>query len=166
MKYVTTIGEREYAVEILGPGQVSVNGKVYAIDFEAVSGQPVISLLVDGGSYQANVFEGEEETLHVLLRGTLYVAMVEDERERRLRASAGSGSADSGEFILRAPMPGLVVKVPIKEGDEIKKGDVLVILESMKMQNELKSPRDGKVVRVQVGEGDSVEQRQPMVGLE
>jgi biotin carboxyl carrier protein len=166
MKYITTIGEQEYEVEILGPRQVSVNGKVYDVDFEPVSGQPVISLLVDGGSYQANVYEGDEDTWQVLLRGTLYSAMVEDERERRLRATAGTGAADSGEFVLRAPMPGLVVEVPVNEGDEIQQGKVLVILESMKMQNELKSPRDGTVTRIQVQAGDSVEQRQAMLSLE
>ncbi len=63
-------------------------------------------------------------------------------------------------------MPGLVVKVPVKDGDEITKGDVLVILESMKMQNELKAPKDGKVSRIHIAEGDSVEQRQAMVNLE
>ncbi|MCW5887251.1 MAG: DUF2118 domain-containing protein, partial [Anaerolineales bacterium] len=80
--------------------------------------------------------------------------------------AAGGGSADGGEFVLKAPMPGLIVKVAVNEGDEVKKGDVLVILESMKMQNELKSPRDGKVSRVQVKAGDSVEQRTNMVSIE
>jgi biotin carboxyl carrier protein len=63
-------------------------------------------------------------------------------------------------------MPGLVVEVPVKEGDEIQQGKVLVILESMKMQNELKSPRDGTVTRIEVQAGDSVEQRQAMLSLE
>jgi biotin carboxyl carrier protein len=166
MKYITTIDETQYEVEILNPRQVSVNGKVYDVDFQSISGQPIFSLLVDGGSYQAHVFPGEEETLQVLMRGTLYTALIEDEREKRLRAAAGGGASGSGEFILKAPMPGLIVKVPVNEGDQVKKGQVLVILESMKMQNELKSPRDGKVSRVQIKAGDSVEQRQSMVSVE
>jgi biotin carboxyl carrier protein len=166
MKYITTIGDKEFAVEILGPRQVSLNGKVYEVDFQSVSGQPVFSLLVDGGSYQAAVFPGDEDTLQVLMRGTLYVAEVEDEREKRLKTAGGAGTASSGEFVLRAPMPGLIVKIPVTDGQEIKKGDVLVILESMKMQNELKSPRDGKVARVHVKSGDSVEQRQIILSVE
>ncbi|MCL5428300.1 MAG: biotin/lipoyl-binding protein [Chloroflexi bacterium] len=166
MKYITTISEREYTVEILGPRQVSVNGKLYDVDFQSISGQPVFSLLVDGGSYQAAVFPGEEDTLQVLMRGALYVATVEDERERRLKSAGGAGVAISGEYILRAPMPGLIVSLPVTDGQEVKKGDVLIILESMKMQNELKSPRDGKVTRVQVKAGDSVEQRQTILGVE
>lgn len=166
MKYITTIDETQYEVEILGPRQVSVNGKVYDVDFQSISGQPIFSLLVDGGSYQAHVYPGEEETLQVLMRGTLYTALIEDEREKRLRAAGGGGAAGSGEFIMKAPMPGLIVKVAVNEGDLVKKGQVLVILESMKMQNELKSPREGKVTRVQVKAGDSVEQRQSMVSVE
>ena len=167
MKYITTVGDQEYEVEILSERQVRVNDNVYAVDFEALSGQPVFSLLVDGGSYQAHIIEGDDEaTLQVLLRGTLYNAIVEDEREKRLKAAAGSSVAEAGDFVLKAPMPGLIVDVPIKEGDQVSEGDILVILESMKMQNELKAPKDGKVSRVQVSTGDSVEQRQAMVSLE
>lgn len=166
MRYIATIDGQEFEVEILESGQVSVNGVVYSVDFEPVSGQPVYSLLVDGGSYQAHIYELDEDGLQVLMRGTLYKAVVEDEREKRLRAAAGAGAPDSGEFVLAAPMPGLVVQVPVKEGDKVAKGDVLLILESMKMQNELKAPRDGKVTRVQVKAGDSVEQKAAMIALE
>lgn len=166
MKYITTIGDKEYTVEVLGPRQVSVNDKIYDVDFQSISGQPVFSLLVNGGSYQAAVFPGDEDALQVLMRGTLYIATVEDERERRLKSAGGSGTAASGEFVLRAPMPGLIIKIPVAENQEIKKGDVLVILESMKMQNELKSPRDGKVARIQVKTSDSVEQRQIILSVE
>jgi biotin carboxyl carrier protein len=166
MKYITTIGETEYSIEILGPRQVSVNGKIYDVDFQSVSGQPVFSLLVNGNSYQPAVFAGEEDTLQVLMRGALYIANVEDEREKRLKSAGGTGAAVSGEFILRAPMPGLIVKIPVAESQDVKKGDVLVILESMKMQNELKSPRDGKVTRIQAKPGDSVEQRQTILSVE
>ncbi len=62
-------------------------------------------------------------------------------------------------------MPGLVVTVPVKEGQQIEKGQVLVILESMKMQNELKSPRTGKVEHVRVKAGESVEQRQLLLSI-
>ena len=164
-KYITTIGEQEFEVEILDDSQVSVDGVVYHVDFESVSGQPVYTMLVDGKSYEAHILQDEDEW-QVLLRGTLYTAQVEDERERRLRGAMGAGEGDAGEYILKAPMPGLVIQVPVEEGQEVKKGDVLLILESMKMQNELKSPRDGKVLRVQVAEGDSVEQRETVLVVE
>lgn len=164
-KYITTIGEKEFEVEILESNQVSVDGVVYYVDFESISGQPVYTMLVDGKSYEAHIFQDEDEW-QVLLRGTLYTSQVEDERERRLRSAIGAGEGSGGDYILKAPMPGLVIQVPVAAEQEVKKGDVLLILESMKMQNELKSPRDGKVLRVQVSEGDSVEQRETMLVVE
>jgi biotin carboxyl carrier protein len=62
-------------------------------------------------------------------------------------------------------MPGLVIAIPVVEGQSVAQGDVLVILESMKMQNELKSPRAGKISRVRVKEGDSVERRQTLLSV-
>jgi biotin carboxyl carrier protein len=96
----------------------------------------------------------------------LYPVKVEDEREKRLRAAAGGGVAETGEYHLKAPMPGLVVTINIEEGQEITKGQVLLILESMKMQNELKAPRDGVISRIKVKAGESVEQKQVLLSLQ
>ncbi|HET9588135.1 MAG TPA: biotin/lipoyl-containing protein [Anaerolineales bacterium] len=164
MRYITTVDNKEYLVEIIDEKHISVNGKTYQVDFESVSGQPVYSLIVDGKSHESYVQQGDENW-QVLLRGRLYPVTVEDERERRLRAAAGSGVAESGEFHLKAPMPGLVVAVPVAEGQDVKKGQVLLILESMKMQNELKSPQDGTVGRIRVKAGESVEQRQTLLSV-
>jgi biotin carboxyl carrier protein len=106
-----------------------------------------------------------EEGWQVLLHGSQYVLLVEDERERRLRASLGGGPPENVVYHLKAPMPGLIVSVSVSEGQSIEKGDVLVILESMKMQNELKSPRPGKISRVRVKPGDSVEHRDPLLSV-
>jgi biotin carboxyl carrier protein len=164
MKYVTTVGDREFLVEIVDEHHVSIDGKTYEVDFVSVSGQPVYSLIADGKSHEAYVRESDEGW-QVLLRGRLYPVRVEDEREKRLRAAAGGGVAETGEFHLKAPMPGLVVAIPVEEGQQVKKGQVLLILESMKMQNELKSPRDGTVNRIKVRAGESVEQKQPLLSV-
>jgi biotin carboxyl carrier protein len=63
-------------------------------------------------------------------------------------------------------MPGMVVSIPVEEGQQIEKGDVLLILESMKMQNELKAPRAGTVGRLRVKPGESVEQRQTLLSIQ
>jgi biotin carboxyl carrier protein len=164
MKYITTIGEKQFLVEIIDDRHVSVDGKIYEVDFESVSGQPVYSLIVDGKSHESYVAPGEQDW-QVLLRGRLYPVTVEDEREKRLRAAAGGGVAETGEFLLKAPMPGLVVTILVEEGQEIKKGQVLLILESMKMQNELKAPRDGVVHRIKVKTGETVEQKQTLLSV-
>jgi biotin carboxyl carrier protein len=164
MKYVTTIGEHNYVIEIVDERHILLDDVPYEVDFDSVSGQPVYSLLLDGESFESYVYSGEDG-LEVLLHGTLYPATVEDEREMRLRAASGRSVAERGEFHLRAPMPGLVVAVLVNEGQKIEKGDILVILESMKMQNELKSPRAGTVQRVRVKNNDSVELRQTLLSV-
>ena len=164
MKYITTVEGKQYTVEVIDEKHVSVNGKTYEVDFESVSGQPVYSLIVDGKSHESYIARGDENW-QVLLRGRLYPITVEDEREKRLRAAAGGGVAESGEFILKAPMPGLVVAIPVSEGQEVKRGQVILILESMKMQNELKAPRDGTIHKVKVKAGESVEQKQTLLSM-
>ena len=164
MKYITSVEGKQFLVEIIDDKHVSVDGKVYEVDFESVSGQPVYSLIVDGRSHESYIYQGDDNW-QVLLRGRLYPVTVEDEREKRLRAAAGGGVAETGEFHLRAPMPGLVVAIPVTEGQSVKKGQVILILESMKMQNEIKAPRDGTIGRIRVKAGETVEQKQTLLSL-
>jgi biotin carboxyl carrier protein len=164
MKYITTVEGKSFLVEIIDEKHVSVDGKVYQVDFESVSGQPVYSLIVDGRSHESYIYPGDDNW-QVLLRGRLYPVTVEDEREKRLRAAAGAGVAETGEFHLRAPMPGLVVAIPVGEGQPVKRGQVILILESMKMQNEIKSPRDGTIGRIRVKAGETVEQKQTLLSV-
>ena len=98
-------------------------------------------------------------------RATCYSATVEDEREKRLRAALGGRVAEHEDFHLKAPMPGMVISIPVDEGQTIHKGDVLAVLESMKMQNELRSPRDGKVIRVRIKPGERVEQKETILSV-
>lgn len=165
MKYITTLDGKEYLIEVIDEHHVSVNGQIQEVDFESVSGQPVYSMLIDGKSYESYVYE-TEEGWQVLTRGRQYNLTIEDEREKRLRAAAGGGVAESGEFHLKAPMPGLVVAIPVNEGDKVEKGQVILILESMKMQNELKSPKAGTVGRIRVKQGEKVEQRQALMSVQ
>lgn len=162
MRYTTTIGEREFVIEILDEQRICVDGQVFTVDFDSVGDQPVYSLLVDGRSFEAYVYPGEEDW-QVLLHGRSYTARVEDERDRRLRIASGAGVGAGAEFQLKSPMPGLVVALPVSEGQEVRQGQVLVVLESMKMQNELKSPRPGVVARLRVQAGDNVEHSQVLL---
>jgi biotin carboxyl carrier protein len=164
MKYITTIGEREFNVEIIDESHIIVDDKTFELNFDYIEDQPVYSLLVDGFSHEAYVYL-VDGIWQVLMKGHFYPVMVEDEREKRLRSSMAGPAHHSGEYHLKAPMPGLVVAVPVEEGQQVEKGDVLLILESMKMQNELKSPRDGCVTHLRVKPGDSVEQHQILLSV-
>lgn len=164
MKYITNVADAEFLIEVVDEKHVRVNEKLLEIDFAAVSGQPVFSLIIDGKSYEAYISPGED-AWEVLMLGRLYSATVEDEREKRMRAAGSATVSSEGEYHLRAPMPGLIVAILVSEGEAIEKGQVLLILESMKMQNELRSPRAGTVTRIRVKDGDRVEQKAPLMGV-
>jgi len=164
MRYIATIDEKLFEIEVLDDHHIRIGDRLLEVDFESVNGQPVFSMIIDGKSYESFVYQGEDDW-QVLLRGRLYPVKVEDEREKRLKIAAGGGVSEGGEFLLKAPMPGLVVSIMVEEGQEIEKGQVMMILESMKMQNELKAPRDGKIGHIRVKPGESVEQKQTLLSL-
>jgi biotin carboxyl carrier protein len=163
MKYVTTIGERQYTIEINRDDQVTVDGVTYPIDLRAID-EATFSLLIDNVSLEALV-ETSNGEIQVLLRGRLYPVQVEDERVSRLSRSGGGLHAGSGEVTLKSPMPGLIVSIAVTEGQAVKKGQTVVVLESMKMENELKAPRDGTIASIKVSPRQSVEQGQPLAVL-
>jgi len=162
MKYEVTVGENRYIIEVNEEGRIVMDGEPVEVDFSKVGDTSLCLLLVNHESFEGLV-EPTEDMWHVLFRGDLYEVGVADERTQLMRARAGMAVPETGELAIKAPMPGLVVTVLVAVGQEVQKGDKLVILESMKMENELKAPRAGKVERINVKPGDSVEQGQPLV---
>jgi biotin carboxyl carrier protein len=163
MKYVTIINDTRFEIEIEKDGSLKVNGEPREVDFLAL-GPALYSILMDRGSYEL-VIEEREGAYEVLMQGRLYTGQVLDERAQLLATRRGGLGVESGELSIKSPMPGLIVAIPVTEGQEVKKGQTLVVLESMKMQNELKTPRDGIVQRISVAPGQSVEQNKLLITL-
>ena len=159
MKYIATVNEQEIEIEVGHDGEIMVNGERHDVDFFQLPDGGLVSLLLNNLSYEA-VVEARDDVWEVLLRGELYSVTVQDERAYRLAKARGGETAVHGEAVIKSPMPGIIIATPAAEGSHIHKGDKVVILESMKMENELRSPRDGVVTRVQVKPGDSVEKGQ------
>jgi acetyl/propionyl-CoA carboxylase alpha subunit len=136
------------------PGSLSggvecvVDGVGAAVDVCVL--QPgVMSLVVDGRQYRC-VLDGDS----VVIGGRRYGFVVDDPRSLQGRRGAGAGT--DGPRSVKAPMPGRMVRVLVEVGDEVVEQQGLVVIEAMKMQNELKSPKAGRVIRVAVGVGDTV----------
>jgi biotin carboxyl carrier protein len=110
----------------------------------------VLSLLVDGRQYRC-ILDGDA----VLVDGRRYGFEAADPRS--LQARHGAGAAAEGARAVKAPMPGRVVRVLVGVGDEVQAQQGLVVIEAMKMQNELKSPKAGRIVRVATAVGDTVQ---------
>lgn len=163
MKYVTSINDTKFEIDIQKDGTILVNGERRDVDFMPL-GPALYSILAEHLSHEL-VIEERNDQIEVLMRGRLYATQVLDERAQLVAARRGGFAADSGEISMAAPMPGLIVAVPVEEGQEITAGQTIVILESMKMQNELKAPRDGVVQRIHVTAGQTVEQKKVLVTI-
>jgi biotin carboxyl carrier protein len=176
MKYVTTITPtgspvgtgRTYVVEIEEGGLIRVEGKELQADLRRIGVEDLYSLLVDNRSFEVHVQETERNGFRVMVSGQGYEgyeARVMDERTHRLNQSRGGLASGAVDSAIKAPIPGLVVKVHVAEGDEVVAGQSIVILEAMKMQNELRAPRNGTVATVKIKAGDSVNQGDTLVTL-
>ncbi|MFL5355850.1 biotin/lipoyl-containing protein [Archangium sp.] len=143
--------------------KLTLNGKTHLVDALTLD-HGAVSMLVDGTSYGVEFDEQGDDVL-VMVRGQVNRIDVADERRLRLRA-AGAGFTVEGKQVIVAPMPGKVVKVLVKVGDEVKEGQGLVVVEAMKMENELKSPKAGKVVELLAREGTAVEINAKLVVVE
>lgn len=164
MKYVTTIGEHQFVIDINREGQVTVDGEVIDIDMRQLLDTTMYSIITNGQSHDVRLTE-MEESYNVQVSGQIFEVQVEDERTRRLAGLRSLSGISAGEIIIKAPMPGVVIEVPVQPGQKVEAGDIVVILESMKMQNEFKAPRAGKVHTVRVAPGARVDQNMVMVTL-
>lgn len=164
MKYVTTVNNKKFEIEILADGSITVDGKKREVDFRAL-GPAMYSILAENVSHELTIEQREDE-IEVLMRGRLYSNRVLDERALLMAQRSGGLLGDTGEINIKSPMPGLIVAVRVEIGQAVKAGDTVVILESMKMQNELKAVRDGTVGSVNVQPGQTVEQNKVLVTIQ
>jgi biotin carboxyl carrier protein len=160
--YHVTVGQRTHVVE-LGPQGVSIDGRWVDASLQRLEASPVRSLLVDGVSYRVAAERAASGSWDLHIRGSHARAEVVDERTRVIREMAGVGNGPSGPRPILAPMPGLVVRVEVTEGDVVKAGQGVVIVEAMKMENELIAVADAVVRRVYVEQGQTVEKDQLLV---
>lgn len=163
MKYITIVGDQQFIIDINQDNQVMVNGEPVQVDMQQTPDTTMHSIIINGKSHDVRMNEGDGVYL-IQLSGEIFEVVVEDERTRRL-AGLRSGLAATGEAIIKAPMPGVVVEVLVTPGQAVEEGQVVIILESMKMQNELKAPRAGKVHAVRVSIGEKVDQDTIMVTI-
>jgi acetyl/propionyl-CoA carboxylase alpha subunit len=164
MKYIAEVDGLEFPIEILDEHHICFGKEILEVDLAAVGGQLLYSLIVDGESFEGYVYPNEHGW-QVLLLGRSYSIIIEDEREKRLRTTEKELIPLSREFTLKAPMPGLAIAVFISEGQHVQKGEILVILESMKMQNELRAPFSGTISRLKIAAGQSVRQKQTLLNI-
>jgi biotin carboxyl carrier protein len=158
MIYEVTEGRETSRVELREVGEnlyeVTVDGATVRVD-AVKSGSTVYSIIEDGKQFEAMVDERGKHGFDVTVRGRLFHFSAEDERTKLL--SVGTAGALTGPQTVEAEMPGKILNVEIAVGDQVVEGQGMIIVESMKMENEIRSPIDGIVKAVAVSEGETVE---------
>ena len=163
------IGDSEVSIRVrrLGDGTTGI-GSAYEVQIgdgparvvdAARPDADTLSLLLDGQSWEAGLVS-TDEGYEVDLLGIRHDALVIDPRRKALRMAAGAG-AD----VIKTAMPGRVVRILVAEGDEVEKGAPVIVVEAMKMENELTAPRAGTVARICVSEGQQIEGKTVLVEL-
>ncbi len=162
MQFDIEIGDRIHRVSVErdeGRYRIEVDGQVDVVDVARVDGA-TLSLIVLGERHESHevalLERGEPGALEVHLRAGVVAARVRPAGARR-GGAARPAAAGGGPVKVTAPMPGKIVKVLVAPGDEVKARQGLVVIEAMKMENELRAPRGGRVASVHVQEGALVE---------
>lgn len=158
----TVNGKKEFTVE-----GTTLNGT--SVDWDLIEVRDnTFHIIKDSKSYNATLisFNAEDKTMVLNVNGNDYELSIKDKNDLLLQQLGINVKTSSAIQSLKAPMPGLIINVSVKAGDEVKKGDTLLILEAMKMENVIKSPRDGKIKKVSVELKKPVEKNQVMLEFE
>lgn len=166
MKYFVKLGDAE--VEVLLEGDtVTVNGEAFQATIEPVEGTPVSLLRLGDESCRVDTRPGDSRGRYTLwLDGFRFEAEALDERARAIRELTGAAAAASGPAPIVAPMPGMIVRIAAQVGDQVQPGQGLVVMEAMKMENELRATTAGTVRAVLVQPGTAVEKGTVLLELE
>jgi biotin carboxyl carrier protein len=166
MKYFVRIGDSVHEVLVDGE-RVTVDGETVVARVEDVPGTPMQLLTV--GERQEKIFArrgSDRANIELTIGGFRFSPEALDERTRAIRELSGAASRARGPAHLIAPMPGLIVRVAVKQGDHVRAGQGVVVMEAMKMENELRAASDGIVKRVVAAPGTAVEKGALLLELE
>jgi biotin carboxyl carrier protein len=165
MKYFITVNGTAHEVDVverLGELRVKVDGKDLDLSYEEVDNLGQVALISDGRSWGVSI-EGDGHSVSASIAGHLYLVEIEDERERAAHLAERDATKGSGP--VKSVMPGVVVKLLVKDGDRVEKGQPMLILEAMKMQNEITAPSAGVVKSLHVREREAVASGAKLVTL-
>lgn len=150
----------------IGPKGIEVDGVPVSAHLEEVQGTPIYLLTVGGTLHRLAVQNGEGRGQYSIWTDAhRFEVEAIDERRRAIREMTGRGSAHAGPAPLVAPMPGLVVRINVQPGDQVQAGQPLVVMEAMKMENELRSTASGIVKAIRIQPGAAVEKGAVLVEL-
>lgn len=168
VRYHVELSGQSHIVEFIerqGGLAVVMDGQTVPLDVQRVDHASLFSILAGGASIEA-VACRLDDRLALVVDGDTVVASVRDEREMRLAQLAGPGHRANTQQVVKAPMPGLVVAVHVEPGQTVARARGLLVLEAMKMENEILAPDSGTIKEVRVAPGQTVDHGQVLVVME
>ena len=166
MYKVNVNNKKEHVVVFENNSAGTINGNEFSWDvIEVTSGS--FHVVKNNKSYSVEVIKADaaEKSFIVMVNGNKYSLNVKDKFDALLKSLGMDNMAATKVNEIKAPMPGLVLDIRVEEGTEVKKGDPILVLEAMKMENILKSPTDGIVKKINVKKGVAVEKNQVLINF-
>ncbi|MGB3480401.1 MAG: biotin/lipoyl-containing protein [bacterium] len=163
MAFITKIDNKEFKVDLKQEGKgfkVYLDGKPREVTVANDKGSR-LTLIIDDKPFDI-IWEADD---HIVVGGESYNVEIFDEQVERLM-KASPGKSGKRALTMKAAMPGLIIEVTVKQGDKVTEGQGLLIIEAMKMQNEMQTPRDGVVKTVKVQKGQTVNSGETLIIIE
>jgi pyruvate carboxylase subunit B len=165
MNYVVDVDGTRFVVGLDG-SEARVDGTTWVCQLQDVPGAPVHVVTIGRDVHRVAVRRGDARGAYTLwINGRRFDVDALDERTRAIRDLTAASARDSGPRPLVAPMPGLIVRVSVQVGDRVEAGQGLVVMEAMKMENELRAPSAGVVTAVHATAGAAVEKGSVLIEL-
>jgi len=164
LKYHVTLRGHTYVIDLDG-GAVTVDSERLESHWAAIPGTPLIHLLLGRESWTVACQQLDGGRWALGAAGERFEVEVQDDRSKQIETLTGQGRKVVAGGVVKAPMPGLVVRVEVSLGQAVEVGEGLVVVEAMKMENELRAPSPGVVEQIHVKAGDRVEKGAALVTL-
>lgn len=156
-EFVSRIAERKYSVKFLDESHLQLNEKEYEYSIKKISSDSYV-LELNNKTFICSVIENRNSSFEILVNGNLKKvisqSLISDKAEELLKAQS---KEHSSVMVVKAPMPGLILKIKKQNGEHVERGETVMILEAMKMENEIRAPISGCITLDSIKEGMSVE---------
>ena len=164
--FVITIDEEKNQISLINETEAILNGKKLNFELQKLKYQSYL-LRINNSVYEISSEQVNSEKFSFLVNGIKINLIARTALQERAKKLIDASKSSSGSTVdINAPMPGMILKINKNNGDEIKKGDSVLILEAMKMENDLKSPVTGKIKKLFVDEGNAVEKGDRLFSIE
>ena len=176
--FTATIDGQSFKIVPLSDQQVEINGDAHRYNLAELDGQ-AFSLILDGKTYLVEMLPSSEawqgagtsgrvdlgHSVLLGIKGTRYLVRVDDEHSLLVKSLSTKPESKKGSQVVRAPMPGLISRIDVQVGEEVVSGCGLLVLEAMKMENEIRSLKRGTIQTIHVEKGRVVEKGEPLITI-